>query len=152
MEPAFVSMAQGRRYQFTRTGYFWQDPVDSTSEHPVFSQIVGLQIPGPRRVQAGTEANPPRVLHRLRFRKSALSRTRNSRKSSDWRVRSFPQECGNTGHSFPCGHPLPGRNAGGRGARRGSRQLGMQRIPPDCERTGGRRLPAYEPGSERWSH
>ena len=31
------------RYQFEREGYFWQDPVDSTSEKLVFNRIVSLR-------------------------------------------------------------------------------------------------------------
>ncbi len=43
VEPAFATMAADRRFQFTRTGYFWQDPEESSLEKPVFNQIVGLR-------------------------------------------------------------------------------------------------------------
>ena len=45
VEPSVASstFAADTRYQFERTGYFWQDPEDSTRDALVFNRIVALQ-------------------------------------------------------------------------------------------------------------
>lgn len=43
VEPSVVGDPADTRYQFERTGYFWQDPVDSAPGALVFSRIVGLR-------------------------------------------------------------------------------------------------------------
>ncbi len=43
IEPSVLNNAPDTRYQFTRHGYFWQDPVDSTPDHLVFNRIVSLR-------------------------------------------------------------------------------------------------------------
>ncbi len=43
VEPSVVGDAADTRYQFERTGYFWQDPVDSTPGALIFNRIVGLR-------------------------------------------------------------------------------------------------------------
>jgi glutaminyl-tRNA synthetase len=43
VEPALARAEPGSRYQFVRQGYFFVDPVDSSSGAPVFNQIIGLK-------------------------------------------------------------------------------------------------------------
>ncbi len=43
VEPSLAGAAPATRYQFLRHGYFFVDPVDSTSEAPVFNRIVSLR-------------------------------------------------------------------------------------------------------------
>ena len=43
LEPAIISDKIDERFQFERQGYFYADPVDYTSEKPVFNKIVGLK-------------------------------------------------------------------------------------------------------------
>jgi glutaminyl-tRNA synthetase len=43
IEPSVATDAADTRYQFERVGYFWRDPVDSTSDALVFNRIVGLR-------------------------------------------------------------------------------------------------------------
>jgi glutaminyl-tRNA synthetase len=43
IEPSVANDLPDERYQFERLGYFWKDPVDSTSERPVFNRIVALR-------------------------------------------------------------------------------------------------------------
>jgi len=43
IEPAIVSEKIDERFQFERQGYFYADPIDYTTEKPVFNKIVGLK-------------------------------------------------------------------------------------------------------------
>lgn len=43
IEPAVITQKPDERFQFERQGYFYADPVDYTSEKPVFNKIVGLK-------------------------------------------------------------------------------------------------------------
>ena len=43
VEPSVAEDAPDTRYQFERTGYFWQDPEDSKPDELVFNRIVALQ-------------------------------------------------------------------------------------------------------------
>ena len=43
IEPAVIEEKPDERYQFEREGYFYQDPVDSSDEAPVFNKIVSLK-------------------------------------------------------------------------------------------------------------
>ncbi|MEA3554692.1 MAG: glutamine--tRNA ligase/YqeY domain fusion protein [Campylobacterota bacterium] len=43
IEPAVITQKIDERFQFEREGYFYADPVDWTSEKPVFNKIVGLK-------------------------------------------------------------------------------------------------------------
>jgi len=43
LEPAIISDKIDERFQFERQGYFYADPIDYTSEKPVFNKIVGLK-------------------------------------------------------------------------------------------------------------
>jgi glutaminyl-tRNA synthetase len=43
VEPSVVGDPADTRYQFERTGYFWQDPVQSAPNALVFNRIVGLR-------------------------------------------------------------------------------------------------------------
>jgi glutaminyl-tRNA synthetase len=43
VEPSVANDPKETRYQFERTGYFWQDPVDSSSNRLVFNRIVTLR-------------------------------------------------------------------------------------------------------------
>ena len=43
VEPAVITDRVDERFQFERLGYFYADPVDYTTENPVFNKIVGLK-------------------------------------------------------------------------------------------------------------
>ncbi|MEA3513634.1 MAG: glutamine--tRNA ligase/YqeY domain fusion protein [Campylobacterota bacterium] len=43
IEPAVIDDKPDIRFQFEREGYFYADPIDYTSEKPVFNKIVGLK-------------------------------------------------------------------------------------------------------------
>jgi glutaminyl-tRNA synthetase len=43
IEPSVISELVDERFQFEREGYFYADPIDYTSENPVFNKIVGLK-------------------------------------------------------------------------------------------------------------
>jgi glutaminyl-tRNA synthetase len=43
VEPSVVNDPLETRYQFERLGYFWRDPVDSSSEKLVFNRIISLR-------------------------------------------------------------------------------------------------------------
>ena len=43
VEPSVADDPPSTRYQFERTGYFWQDPEDSRPDAPVFNRIVALR-------------------------------------------------------------------------------------------------------------
>ena len=43
MEPSVMREKLDVRFQFERQGYFYEDPIDSTDEKPVFNKIVGLK-------------------------------------------------------------------------------------------------------------
>ncbi|MEX2535296.1 MAG: glutamine--tRNA ligase/YqeY domain fusion protein [Trueperaceae bacterium] len=43
VEPSLAGDQSGKRYQFERLGYFWPDPVDSSSNALVFNRIVTLK-------------------------------------------------------------------------------------------------------------
>lgn len=43
IEPYIKIAPSNERFQFIRTGYFWQDPKDSSLDKPVFNRIVGLK-------------------------------------------------------------------------------------------------------------
>ena len=43
IEPSVLGDPAGTRYQFERTGYFWQDPGDSSATRLVFNRIVTLR-------------------------------------------------------------------------------------------------------------
>ncbi len=43
VEPSLAAAAPGSRYQFERLGYFFVDPVDSSSAAPVFNRTVTLR-------------------------------------------------------------------------------------------------------------
>ena len=43
VEPSVLSDPAASRYQFERTGYFVQDPIDSTADRPVFNRTVTLR-------------------------------------------------------------------------------------------------------------
>ena len=43
IEPALAACDHDERYQFLRKGYFFQDPVESSSDHLVFNRIVDLR-------------------------------------------------------------------------------------------------------------
>jgi glutaminyl-tRNA synthetase len=63
IEPAAIDPALGERLQFERQGYFFRDPIDSRSGHPVFNRIVPLRdswAPEARK-PAPAPAPPPKV-------------------------------------------------------------------------------------------
>ena len=43
IEPAVITDKADERFQFERQGYFYADPIDYTTEKPVFNKIVGLK-------------------------------------------------------------------------------------------------------------
>ncbi|HXU31060.1 MAG TPA: glutamine--tRNA ligase/YqeY domain fusion protein, partial [Thermoanaerobaculia bacterium] len=43
LEPAAAELDLGERFQFERQGYFYRDPIDSTSDRPVFNRTVQLR-------------------------------------------------------------------------------------------------------------
>lgn len=43
IEPAVINDKIDERFQFERQGYFYADPIDYTSQNPVFNKIVGLK-------------------------------------------------------------------------------------------------------------
>ena len=64
VEPSVADDPPETRYQFEREGYFWPDPVDSTSEKLVFNRIVSLRdtwakISG--EAEAAGEATKPKA-------------------------------------------------------------------------------------------
>jgi glutaminyl-tRNA synthetase len=62
VEPSVLEDASDTRYQFERVGYFWRDPVDSTSDPLVFNRIVTLRDSWTRTLQReeqGVEASRP---------------------------------------------------------------------------------------------
>jgi glutaminyl-tRNA synthetase len=66
IEPAVADDAPDARYQFERQGYFWRDPVDSTSDALVFNRIVTLKDTWAKMSQAepssaGAGAAPARA-------------------------------------------------------------------------------------------
>ena len=58
VEPSVLGDEADTRYQFERLGYFWQDPVDSTSEQLVFNRIVSLRDSWSGRGEAKAKAEP----------------------------------------------------------------------------------------------
>jgi glutaminyl-tRNA synthetase len=65
IEPSILNDPLETRYQFERLGYFWRDPVDSSSEKLVFNRIISLRdswsitvegvgIPSGERIGTGT--------------------------------------------------------------------------------------------------
>jgi len=57
VEPSVTEDAADTRYQFERTGFFWQDPEDSAPDALVFNQIVSLKD-GWAKKSASAAANP----------------------------------------------------------------------------------------------
>jgi glutaminyl-tRNA synthetase len=53
IEPSVAGDPADRRYQFERTGYFTQDPVDSRPDRLVFNRIVGLRDSWAKEVKKG---------------------------------------------------------------------------------------------------
>lgn len=53
VEPTVAQDPVGSRYQFERTGYFYSEPEDSTSERLVFNRIVGLRDSWAKEVKKG---------------------------------------------------------------------------------------------------
>ncbi len=58
IEPAALGAGMGERLQFERQGYFFRDPVDSTSERPVFNRIVPLRDTWAQEIQTRSPAAP----------------------------------------------------------------------------------------------
>lgn len=56
IEPSVRDISKDTRFQFTRTGYFWQDPEESQPEHLIFNQIVGLRNSWEKEKPANNEA------------------------------------------------------------------------------------------------
>jgi glutaminyl-tRNA synthetase len=56
VEPSVATDGADTRYQFTRQGYFWRDPVDSAADSLVFNRIISL-----RDSWAGKEDAPAEV-------------------------------------------------------------------------------------------
>jgi glutaminyl-tRNA synthetase len=64
VEPSILDDPLETRYQFERQGYFWRDPVDSTSDGLVFNRIVTLRDTWARRrggAPASRKAPPARA-------------------------------------------------------------------------------------------
>jgi len=61
VEPSVVRDVADTRYQFERTGYFWQDPVESAPGALVFNRIVGLRDSWARSVEKESGAAAHRV-------------------------------------------------------------------------------------------
>jgi glutaminyl-tRNA synthetase len=59
LEPAAVNPGLGERLQFERQGYFFRDPVDSSSSHLVFNRIVPLRDSWAPEAQKPAPAAPP---------------------------------------------------------------------------------------------
>ena len=59
LEPAAADPALGERLQFERQGYFFRDPVDSSSSHLVFNRIVPLRDSWAPEAQKPAPAAPP---------------------------------------------------------------------------------------------
>jgi glutaminyl-tRNA synthetase len=59
LEPAAVNPALGERLQFERQGYFFRDPVDSSSSHLVFNRTVPLRDSWAPEAQKPASAAPP---------------------------------------------------------------------------------------------
>jgi len=58
VEPSVLGDEADTRYQFERLGYFWQDPIDSTSEQLVFNRIVSLRDSWSGRSDTTAKAEP----------------------------------------------------------------------------------------------
>jgi glutaminyl-tRNA synthetase len=56
VEPSVAEAPPGTRWQLERMGYFWADPVDSTSNHIVLNQIVTLRSGWSKSERAADEA------------------------------------------------------------------------------------------------
>ena len=57
IEPAVITDKPDERFQFERQGYFYADPIDYTTENPVFNKIVGLKDSwGKKKVAPKSEA------------------------------------------------------------------------------------------------
>ncbi|HUH13860.1 MAG TPA: glutamine--tRNA ligase/YqeY domain fusion protein [Longimicrobiales bacterium] len=59
VERSVLNFLPDARFQFERTGYFWQDPVDSSPEHPVFNRIVTLRDTWAEKAAAPEDAGKP---------------------------------------------------------------------------------------------
>ena len=155
VEPAFVSMAQGRRYQFTRTGYFWQDPVDSTSEHPVFNQIVGLRNSWAQKGESKPAPKPQPA------KSSAPAQVQKERSFSDEELaeiqrlesQGVSRKNAETLATHSLRPPSSGTECRWKGRPPRLSPIGYATNPSGL-RKNGRETPSClrEPGSERWSH
>ncbi len=59
IEPAVITERIDERFQFERQGYFYADPIDYTTEKPVFNKIVGLKDSWAKKTpEKKTDAKP----------------------------------------------------------------------------------------------
>ncbi|MBE0490684.1 MAG: glutamine--tRNA ligase/YqeY domain fusion protein [Sulfurospirillum sp.] len=59
IEPAAIDEKPDERFQFERQGYFYADPIDYTSEHPIFNKIVGLKDSWAKKTETKKPATKP---------------------------------------------------------------------------------------------
>ena len=60
IEPAVITDKPDERFQFEREGYFYADPIDYSSEFPVFNKIVGLKESSAKKKKA------PQVVEKIK--------------------------------------------------------------------------------------
>ncbi len=67
IEPSILEQPSITRYQFERNGYFWQDPIDSSTNALVFNRIIGLKDNWTTaKPEVGKEKNlKPQIQHKL---------------------------------------------------------------------------------------
>ncbi|SFV63039.1 Glutaminyl-tRNA synthetase [hydrothermal vent metagenome] len=61
IEPAVIIDKPDERFQFERQGYFYADPIDYTSENPVFNKIVGLKDSYSKKKTTTNQVSKPRT-------------------------------------------------------------------------------------------
>ena len=61
VEPSVADDAPDTRYQFERTGYFWQDPEDSSPDTLVFNRIVALRDSWAKQTAPASKPRPPKA-------------------------------------------------------------------------------------------
>ncbi|WP_331775803.1 glutamine--tRNA ligase/YqeY domain fusion protein [Sulfurospirillum sp. 1612] len=74
IEPSVITEKLDERFQFERQGYFYEDPIDSTDDKPVFNKIVGLKDSWAKKKKVATPPAPKPTAPKPKNKKPASAK------------------------------------------------------------------------------
>ena len=96
IEPAVILENVDERFQFEREGYFYEDPIDSKSDAPVFNKIVGLKDSRTKKKATSKETKKVAKKVQIDGEVAALTEVEQARFDSYTKAHKLNSEVANT--------------------------------------------------------